>query len=308
MQTMIRLTRTSFALPMLERVNEPRPTARPRSSTWTRRSSRSRARWPSAARSTQGGLINRRAVLRSAYAQFVYLVGGADHDQMERMRHYLSAMATGWDVAAGQGHRRRDAARADRPDHLRRGRHPDRGAPPGRPRRRHRQHVRRRGGRADRRDARRRPRDRDPDGRRGRPLHRRDRVLRLRRDQGRRRSASSPSSRATTCAAATPTATRPPTCRCSRRSATRTRSTRTGRCAARPTPADWPVLVFSKPVQAARPHRQRHAATPTSPRGRRAGRRRGHRGHRLVRRATPRPRLVLVVSRTGVTATARPTR
>ena len=33
-----------------------------------------------------GGLINRRAVLRSAYAQFVYLVGGADHDQMERMR------------------------------------------------------------------------------------------------------------------------------------------------------------------------------------------------------------------------------
>ena len=27
----------------------------------------------------QGGLINRRAVLRSAYAQFVYLAGGADH-------------------------------------------------------------------------------------------------------------------------------------------------------------------------------------------------------------------------------------
>jgi HAD superfamily hydrolase (TIGR01490 family) len=46
----------------------------------------------------QGGLINRRTVLRSAYAQFVYLVGGADHDQMERMRHYLSSMATGWDV------------------------------------------------------------------------------------------------------------------------------------------------------------------------------------------------------------------
>jgi HAD superfamily hydrolase (TIGR01490 family) len=46
----------------------------------------------------QGGLINRRAVLRSAYAQFVYLVGGADHDQMERMRAYLSAMCAGWDV------------------------------------------------------------------------------------------------------------------------------------------------------------------------------------------------------------------
>lgn len=48
----------------------------------------------------QGGLINRRAVLRSAYAQFVYLVGGADHDQMERMREYLSALVTGWDVQA----------------------------------------------------------------------------------------------------------------------------------------------------------------------------------------------------------------
>ncbi|MGZ4591448.1 MAG: HAD family hydrolase [Actinomycetes bacterium] len=45
-----------------------------------------------------GGLINRRAVLRSAYAQFVYRVGGAAHDQMERMRQYLSSMATGWDV------------------------------------------------------------------------------------------------------------------------------------------------------------------------------------------------------------------
>ncbi len=46
----------------------------------------------------KGGLINRRAVLRSGYAQFVYLVGGADHDQMERMRQYLQAMCTGWPV------------------------------------------------------------------------------------------------------------------------------------------------------------------------------------------------------------------
>jgi HAD superfamily hydrolase (TIGR01490 family) len=45
-----------------------------------------------------GGLINRRAVLRSAYAQFVFLVGGADHDQMEKMRHFLSQMVTGWSV------------------------------------------------------------------------------------------------------------------------------------------------------------------------------------------------------------------
>ena len=45
-----------------------------------------------------GGLITRRAVLRSAYAQFVYLVGGADHDQMEKMREFLSEMCAGWDV------------------------------------------------------------------------------------------------------------------------------------------------------------------------------------------------------------------
>jgi HAD superfamily hydrolase (TIGR01490 family) len=46
----------------------------------------------------QGGLINRRAVFRSAYAQFVYLLGGADHEKMERMRKYLSALSSGWDV------------------------------------------------------------------------------------------------------------------------------------------------------------------------------------------------------------------
>ena len=45
------------------------------------------------------GLINRRTVLRSGYAQFVYLAGGADHDQMERMRQYLQSMVTGWPVA-----------------------------------------------------------------------------------------------------------------------------------------------------------------------------------------------------------------
>jgi len=45
-----------------------------------------------------GGLISRRAVLRSAYAQFVYHVGGADHDQMEKMRQFLSDLCAGWDV------------------------------------------------------------------------------------------------------------------------------------------------------------------------------------------------------------------
>jgi HAD superfamily hydrolase (TIGR01490 family) len=46
-----------------------------------------------------GGLISRRAVLRSAYAQFVYLVGGADHDQMEKLRQFMSQLVEGWDVA-----------------------------------------------------------------------------------------------------------------------------------------------------------------------------------------------------------------
>lgn len=46
-----------------------------------------------------GGLITRRAMLRSGYAQFVYLVGGADHDQMERLRRFMSDLVAGWDVA-----------------------------------------------------------------------------------------------------------------------------------------------------------------------------------------------------------------
>jgi HAD superfamily hydrolase (TIGR01490 family) len=46
----------------------------------------------------QGGLINRRTVVRSAYAQFVYLLGGADHEQMEKLRAQLSRLVTGWNV------------------------------------------------------------------------------------------------------------------------------------------------------------------------------------------------------------------
>jgi HAD superfamily hydrolase (TIGR01490 family) len=47
----------------------------------------------------QSGLLNRRAVLRSAYAQFVFALAGADEDQMDRMRDYITAMCTGWDVS-----------------------------------------------------------------------------------------------------------------------------------------------------------------------------------------------------------------
>ena len=45
-----------------------------------------------------GGLISRRAVLKSVYAQFVFLVGGADHDQMEKLRQFMSQLCAGWDV------------------------------------------------------------------------------------------------------------------------------------------------------------------------------------------------------------------
>ena len=44
------------------------------------------------------GLIGRSDVVRSAYAQFVYLASGADHDQMETMREYMSKLVTGWDA------------------------------------------------------------------------------------------------------------------------------------------------------------------------------------------------------------------
>jgi len=45
-----------------------------------------------------GGLITRGDMLRTAYAQFLYLVGGADAEQTERLRARLSAVSTGWDV------------------------------------------------------------------------------------------------------------------------------------------------------------------------------------------------------------------
>jgi HAD superfamily hydrolase (TIGR01490 family) len=44
------------------------------------------------------GLINRQAVLKSTYAQFLFLMSGADHEQMDRMRSYITTMCTGWNV------------------------------------------------------------------------------------------------------------------------------------------------------------------------------------------------------------------
>jgi HAD superfamily hydrolase (TIGR01490 family) len=46
----------------------------------------------------RGGLVNRRAVLKSSFAQFVYLLQGADEESMDRMRDYLKTLCAGWPV------------------------------------------------------------------------------------------------------------------------------------------------------------------------------------------------------------------
>lgn len=46
----------------------------------------------------QGGLITRRAMLRSAYAQLMFQRAGADEAQMAKIRDSVAAMITGWNV------------------------------------------------------------------------------------------------------------------------------------------------------------------------------------------------------------------
>ncbi|MDN5914304.1 MAG: HAD-IB family hydrolase [Pseudonocardia sp.] len=45
------------------------------------------------------GLINRRVLLRSAYAQLLLVVSGADEDMMDVLRRRLTTMCEGWEVA-----------------------------------------------------------------------------------------------------------------------------------------------------------------------------------------------------------------
>lgn len=47
----------------------------------------------------QGGLINRRAALRSAYARLMFVQHGTDAEQVERLRAHLTSLCQGWDVA-----------------------------------------------------------------------------------------------------------------------------------------------------------------------------------------------------------------
>jgi HAD superfamily hydrolase (TIGR01490 family) len=46
----------------------------------------------------KGGLVNRRAVLKSSFAQFLYLLQGADEETMDKLRDYLAALCAGWPV------------------------------------------------------------------------------------------------------------------------------------------------------------------------------------------------------------------
>ena len=131
-----------------------------------------------------GGLINRRAALKAAYAQLVYLVAGADEDQMNRMRDYVTEMCTGWDVQQVKEIVAETlfeivdpliyAEAADLIEEHK----------ASRPRGRDRIEQRRGGRRADRRAGRRRPGDRHPDGGREWPLHGRGGVLRVRAGEG----------------------------------------------------------------------------------------------------------------------------
>src|SRR3954471_8969798 len=44
------------------------------------------------------GLITRRDVVKSAYAQLMYRIGGADDQQMARIRDHLAELCRGWSV------------------------------------------------------------------------------------------------------------------------------------------------------------------------------------------------------------------
>src|SRR2546427_100805 len=44
------------------------------------------------------GLITRRDVVKAAYAQLVFRIGGADEQQMARIRDYVAKLCKGWRV------------------------------------------------------------------------------------------------------------------------------------------------------------------------------------------------------------------
>jgi phosphoserine phosphatase len=49
------------------------------------------------------GLISKRTIVRGIYAQFVYMLVGADDEKMERMREAMLTLTRGWDQARIKG-------------------------------------------------------------------------------------------------------------------------------------------------------------------------------------------------------------
>lgn len=45
----------------------------------------------------KAGFLNRRSLLKAGIAQIVYMMFGADHDQIEKVREQLTALTKGWD-------------------------------------------------------------------------------------------------------------------------------------------------------------------------------------------------------------------
>ncbi len=217
-----------------------------------------------------GGLISRRAVLRSAYAQFVYLVGGADHDQMEKMREFLSDLCAGWDVqtvrdiVADTLHNIVDPLVYDEAvslieEHHLAGRDVIIVSASG-------TEVVEPIGEMLGADGVVATRMKVEDGRYTGEID----YYAYGENKAAAMRASWPRRTATTWPAATPTATRSPTCTCSRWSGTRTPSTPTGSCAGRPTPAAgrcWcsPAGRPAQPDAAARRASRRWPRWPSAP-------------------------------------------
>ena len=68
------------------------------------------------------GLISRRDVVKSAYAQLMFRLGGTDEQTMARTRDYLAALCKGWRVEQVRQIVAETLRRADQPVRVRRGR------------------------------------------------------------------------------------------------------------------------------------------------------------------------------------------
>lgn len=51
----------------------------------------------------KAGFLNRRALIKAGIAQVVYMMVGADHDQLERVRDQMMELTKGWDAAQIRG-------------------------------------------------------------------------------------------------------------------------------------------------------------------------------------------------------------